>query len=300
MSTGETRITVVMITHNRRDETLSTLEQMTTLPDAVPIVVVDNASDDGTVEAIAQRYPQVKLMAATENLGAVGRNHGVRQVQTPYVAFCDDDTRWQAGALSRAADLLDAHPALGSVTGRCLVEPDLREDPITSELRESPVPGPDWLPGPALLGIMAGLTMVRVSAFLEVGGFCGRMWFGGEEELLALDLASHGWWMCWAEDVVIHHAPSPVRDTQRRRQLGIRNTLWTLWLRRPVRSALRRTGLILWSAPKDLATLAAVIEALRGTPWIFRERQVVPPSVEYGLRMLDEPQRLSVARRYVG
>jgi hypothetical protein len=57
------------------------------------------------------------------------------------VAFCDD-SRWQAGALTRAADLLDAHPGLASVTARILVEPDLREDPLTPELRHSPVPGP--------------------------------------------------------------------------------------------------------------------------------------------------------------
>jgi GT2 family glycosyltransferase len=296
----EGRVTVVMITHNRRDEALRTLSRMTALPDAAPIIVVDNASEDGTAEAIARSHPEVTLLAATENLGAIGRNHAVAEVRTPYVAFCDDDTQWQAGALTRAADLLDRYPALGSVTGRCLVEPQLREDPITSELRDSPVPGPEWLPGPALLGIMAGLTMVRVSAFREVGGFNERLWLGGEEELFALDLAARGWWMCWAEDVVIHHAPSPARDPRRRRQLGIRNTLWTLWLRRPVRSALRRTAAILRSAPKDIATLTAVLDALGGTPWVLRERKVVPRQVERGLVLLEEPQRTSVARRYVG
>jgi GT2 family glycosyltransferase len=297
---GEPRVTVVMITHNRREEALSTLDRMTTLPDAAPIIVVDNASEDGTAEAIARRFPEVELMAMAENLGATGRNHAMERVETPYAAFCDDDTRWQPGALTRAADLLDAHPGLGSVTGRCLVEPDLREDPITPELRDSPVPGPDWLPGPALLGIMAGLTTVRVSAFRDVGGFSTRMWLGGEEELFALDLAARGWWMCWAEDIVIHHAPSRARDPRRRRQLGIRNTLWTLWLRRPVRSALRRSGVVLGSAPKDAATLAAVAEALRGALWVIRDRRVVPPAVEHGLKLLEEPQRTSAARRYVG
>jgi hypothetical protein len=126
------------------------------------------------------------------------------------------------------------------------------------------------------------------------------MWLGGEEELFALDLAARGWWMCWAEDIVIHHAPSPARDPRRRRQLGIRNTLWTLWLRRPVRSALRRTAAILRSAPKDGATVLAVLEALAGTAWVLRERAVVPAEVERGLVLLEEPQRTSVARRYVG
>ncbi|MEV0108223.1 glycosyltransferase [Nocardia sp. NPDC050799] len=294
------RMTVVIITRDRRTQLLETLAHMTTLPDAAPIVLVDNASSDGTADAVADRFPSVGLVRASENLGAVARNIAVRRARTPYVAFCDDDTQWQPGALTRAADLLDAYPGLGSVTGRCLVAPDLREDPITPELRDSPVAGPDWLPGPALLGIMAGLSAFRVSAFTEVGGFSPRLWFGGEEELLALDLAAHGWWMCWIPDMVIHHAPSGKRDSTRRRGLGIRNTLWTLWLRRPVRSAARRTAVVLGSAPADRATAAAVLETLRGLPWVLRERKVVPPCVEEGLVRLEESQRRSPARRYVG
>lgn len=294
------RMTVVIITRDRRTQLLETLAHMTTLPDAAPIVLVDNASSDGTADAVAARFPSVELIRASENLGAVARNIAVGRVRTPYVAFCDDDTQWQPGALSRAADLLDEYPGLGSVTGRCLVEPDLREDPITPELRDSPVDGPEWLPGPALLGVMAGLSAFRVSAFTEVGGFSPRLWFGGEEELLALDLAAHGWWMCWIPDMVIHHAPSGKRDSTRRRGLGIRNTLWTLWLRRPIRSAVRRSAVVLRSAPADRATAAAVLETLRGLPWVLRERKVVPPQVEEGLVRLEESQRRSPARRYVG
>ncbi|APU20087.1 glycosyltransferase family 2 protein [Actinoalloteichus sp. GBA129-24] len=294
------RITVVIITRDRRDQLLETLAKMTALPDAAPIILVDNASTDGTADAVAAEYPEVELIRSTRNLGAIGRNLAVRRARTPYVAFCDDDTRWQPGVLTRAVTLLDRWPGLASVTGRCLVEPDLAEDPITPELRDSPVTGPGWLPGPALLGVMAGLSAFRVSAFTQVGGFSSRMWLGGEEELLALDLAALGWWMCWVEDMVIHHAPSRTRDARRRRQLGIRNTLWTLWLRRPLRSALRRSAAVLRSAPADLATAGAVAAALRGLPWVLRERRVVPTRVEAGLLLLEESQRRSTARRYVG
>ncbi|WP_026453430.1 glycosyltransferase family 2 protein, partial [Saccharomonospora iraqiensis] len=234
-----TAVTVVMITHNRRAEALRTLAAMTTLPDAAPVIVADNASTDGTADAVAERFPGVALLRCDRNLGALARNLAVRHVHTPYVAFCDDDTCWQPGALSRAAAVLDAHPPLASVTGRCLVEPDLTEDPIVPELRHSPVPGPDWLPGPALLGVLAALSAFRVTAFREVGGFSPRLWLGGEEELLALDLAAHGWWMCFDDGIVVHHAPSAARDPRRRRRLGIRNTLWTLWLRRPAATAAR-------------------------------------------------------------
>jgi GT2 family glycosyltransferase len=294
------RVTVVIITHNRRAELLRTLARMTALPDQAPVVVVDNASTDGTCDAVAELYGQVTLLPSTRNLASLGRNLAVRDVTTPYVAFCDDDTWWEPGALRRAADLLDAHPGLASVTARILVAPDLVEDPITPEMRDSPVPGPAWLPGPALLGVLAGASMFRVDAFRQVGGFSPWLWLGGEEELLAIDLAAHGWWMCWAEDVVIQHAPSTARDPRRRRQLGIRNTLWTAWLRRPLGSALRRTGVILRSIPRDWASVVAVAEALRGLPWVLQERRVIPPEVEHGLKLLEEPQRQSKARRYVG
>lgn len=294
------RVTVVIISRDRKVELLGTLDHMTALPDRAPVVVVDNGSTDRTAEAVTERFGQVTLLRSDRNLGALGRNLAVRDIDTPYVAFCDDDTRWQPGALTRAADLLDAHPGLASVTGRILVAPAMTEDPITPELRDSPVPGPAWLPGPALLGVLAGASMFRLTAFREVGGFSPRLWLGGEEELLALDLAAARWWMCWAPDVVVEHAPSKSRDPRRRRQLGIRNTLWTAWLRRPLPSALRRTATMLRSVPRDWASVVAVAEALAGLTWVLRDRRVVPPEVERGLRLLEEPQRHSPARRYVG
>lgn len=294
------RTTVVIITHNRRDELHRTLQWMTALPDAAPIMVVDNASTDGTADMVTTAFSSVTLIRAERNLGAVGRNLAVEKIRTRYVSFCDDDTRWQPGSLSKAVELLDEHPGLASVTGRCLVAPTLAEDPLTPELRHSPVPGPDWLPGPALLGVMAGLSTFRVTAFRQVGGFSPRMWLGGEEELLALDLAAAGWRMCWAEDVVIHHEPSISRDSGERRRLGIRNTLWTLLLRRPIPVALVRAAEVVRSAPTDTTTARAVRDALGGLPWVLRQRKVVPEEVEFGLRLLRDSQRTSKARRYVG
>ena len=132
--------------------------------------MADNGSTDGTSAMVEERFPRVVLLRLRENLGAVARNIAVRHVTTPYVLFCDDDTWWRPEAPDRAADLLDAHPRLASVTGLILVEPDRTEDPLTAELRKSPLPAPPWLPGPALLGILAGASMLRVRAFLKRAG----------------------------------------------------------------------------------------------------------------------------------
>ena len=296
----KTRIGLVVITRHRRRELLRTLRALETLPESPPIEVVDNASCDGTAEAVARAHPEVGLIRARTNLGAVGRNIGVEALPTPYVAFCDDDSWWEPGSLARAAELLDAHPSLGAVTARLLVEPSGQEDPLLPELRHSPLPRPDWLPGPALLGILAGASVLRVSAFQEVGGFSERLWLGGEEELLALDLASFGWWMCWDEQMVAHHQASQVRDPRQRRRQGIRNTLWTAWLRRPVGGALAHTRSVVRSLPVDRTSALALIEAVAGLPWVLEEHRTVPPHVEHGLRLLAAPREESSARRYVG
>ncbi|MFE4052098.1 glycosyltransferase family 2 protein [Streptomyces sp. YIM B13518] len=294
------RTTVVVITHNRRPELLRTLGELAGLPEEPPVVVTDNGSTDGTAEAVARRHPDVRLLRPGRNLGAVGRNLAVRDVRTPYVAFCDDDSWWSPGSLAGAADLLDRHPALGSVTARIIVEPDGTDDPIVRELRDSPLPGPPWLPGPALGSFLAAATVLRTDAFRTAGGFSPRLWLGGEEELLAADLAADGWWLTYAEHLTVHHQASAARDATLRRMHGIRNTLWFTWLRRPVRPALRRTLDLARTVPRDTASLRAFAEAAAALPWVLRERRVLPHEVESRLRLLDPAQRTSTARRYLG
>ncbi|WP_433544399.1 glycosyltransferase family 2 protein (plasmid) [Streptomyces sp. CA-294286] len=296
----DSRTTVVVITKDRREELLRTLRTLRELPERPRVVVTDNASRDGTAEAVARLFPEVQLLCPGENLGAVGRNLAVRHVRTPYVAFCDDDTWWEPGSLCRAADLLDAHPPLAAVTARIVVEPSGEEDPVVAELRDSPLPGPDWLPGPALGSFLAAATVIRADAFRGAGGFHPGLWLGGEEELLATDLLTQGHWLCYVPELTIHHAASKARDSTHRRVLGLRNTLWFTWLRRPWRSALRRTGHLLRTVPHDRPSLRAVAQAVQGLPWVLRQRAPVPAAIEARLVALEEARRHSTARRYVG
>jgi len=293
------RVAVVVITHQRREELLTAVARLLDLPERPHVVVVDNGSTDGTADAVRERFPDVELIASAENLGAVGRNVGVARLDTPYVAFCDDDTWWEPGSLRTAADALDAHPRLAVVTARILVEPGGREDPVVPELRDSPVRGADWLPGPALGSFLAGASVLRREAFLQVGGFSERLWLGGEEELMAGDLAAAGWELCYLPELTVHHQASRARDPHRRRRDGIRNTVWTTWLRRPLRPALRRTLHLLRTVPRDRVTALALADALRGLSWVLRERRVLPPHAEARFAALEQAQRRSTARRYV-
>jgi GT2 family glycosyltransferase len=294
------RTTVVVITHNRRAELLRTLRLLRDLPERPPVIVTDNASSDGTAAAVRRDFPDVLLLEPGVNLGAVGRNLAVRHVCTPYVAFCDDDTWWEPGSLRRAADLLDDRPALGAVTARIVVEPFGTEDPVVAELRESPLDGPDWLPGPALGSFLAAATVLRTDAFRGAGGFHPGLWLGGEEELLATDLLRQGWWLSYVEDLTVHHRASVLRDSTARRILGLRNTLWFTWLRRPLRPALRRTAHLMLTVPRDTASARAFARAAAGMPWVLRQRTPVTPEIERRLAALQRARRSSSARKYVG
>jgi GT2 family glycosyltransferase len=281
------RVSIVVISRNRRDELLENLGRLTRMPEAPSIVVVDNGSTDGSASAVAQLFPSIKLITSKNNLGAAGRNLGVAHTATPYVAFCDNDSWPESDHLRRAADVLDAHPRLAILSGRVLVGPENVEDPICQELEQSPVPVEPGMPGPPLLGFLAGASMVRRSAFLAAGGFEQRLQVGGEEELLAVDLAASGWWVCYDREYTVHHHPSPRRSHTDRRAKVVRNALWAAWLRRSRRGAVRRTA---WLASRwkwDRVTTVGVLNALAGLPWVLRNRRVVPQHVEAALEALD-------------
>jgi N-acetylglucosaminyl-diphospho-decaprenol L-rhamnosyltransferase len=280
------RVTVSVLTYNRAAELAVTLRRILEGCGGAPVLVVDNGSTDGTPEVVRSFAPRVRHVRLSHNQGAAGRNTGVLLAQTPYVALCDDDTWWAPGSLARAADALDDHAGLAIVTARVLVGPGQREDPTCAEMANSPLgPAPD-LPGSPILGFLAGASMVRRRAFLDAGGFEPRFFLGGEERLLAVDLASRGWSMVYVADAVVHHHPSRVRDTNARRELCARNALWFTWLRRPWRSALGETARVLRRAAGDGAVLRGALRALAGLPWVARRRHVVPLEIERALRLV--------------
>jgi GT2 family glycosyltransferase len=280
---------VVVLTHNRRDELLRTLDRMRQACEPAVTVVVDNASRDGTPDAVAARFPDVRVVRLPDNRGAAGRNAGVAALPTPYVAFCDDDTWWEPGMLARAADALDACPRLGLITGRVLVEPGGHVDRACFAMAASPLDDVPGVPGRAVLGFLCAATMVRRRAFLDAGGFEPRFFLGGEEALLAMDMAAAGWALTYLESVTVHHQPSPRRDGTQRRRLLLRNALWCAWLRRPLSAVVRLTASAVGACARDPRLTPALVSAVAGLPWILRERRVVPVDVERGLRALERP-----------
>jgi GT2 family glycosyltransferase len=290
-------VTVVIATRNRVDGLLEVLGVMRARPDPPPIIVVDNASTDGTAEAVAAQFPTVSVVRLDENLGAVARTVGVRQATTPYVAFADDDSTWAPGSLDRAARVLDGHPDVAVVAATVVVGPQRRLDPVCGLLATSPLSRPASFPGPRVLGFLACGAVVRRTAYLDVGGFDPLVWFLGEETVLAIDLARAGWWVAYRADVVAHHCPRPGRDRDGRRRLEVRNALITAWTRRSPGTAIRHTAALLRRSVRDRATRRGVVDAGRRWRDVLAARRPPPAALERDLRLLERQAAGQAARR---
>jgi GT2 family glycosyltransferase len=273
---------VVVLTRDRRDGVLATLDRLVELPERPEIVVVDDNSGDGTARAVARRHPDVRVVCMRRSGGASGRNAGVRALDTDLAALSDDDSWWAPGALSRACDVFAARSSLGLLQARILVGPDENMDPVCSAMAASPLAARPGLPGPAILGFVACGAVVRRTAFLDAGGFNPRFGIGGEERLLALDMATGGWELAYVDSVVAHHHPDADAARPGRRARTLRNDLWTTWLRRRLPGAAVDTVRLAAGAPGTCGP--ALLDALRGLPWVLAERSPLPPALDRAAR----------------
>jgi N-acetylglucosaminyl-diphospho-decaprenol L-rhamnosyltransferase len=200
-SPGQTTIDAVVVTHNNREQIRSCIQSMRS-SDEVEVTVVDNASFDGTVEAIADLG--VRVIGRDTNDGfAIGCNAGWRSGVAPFVLFVNPDVTIARDAIDALVAVLEESPAIGAVGPRIVGSngeleysqrrfPRLRStfaqalmlhrvlpkagwtDDVVRDpaLYEHPGP-PDWISGACL--------MTRREVLVTVGGFDERFFMYRED-----------------------------------------------------------------------------------------------------------------------
>jgi len=122
-------ISVVIVGWNAKRYLELCLESLAEAPPkrTMEILVVDNASIDGTSEMIQTRFPHVKLIRSAENLGfSKGNNLAIRQCRRRYIALVNPDVIVFPGCLDALADFLDQNPDVGNVGPR-VFNPDMTQ-----------------------------------------------------------------------------------------------------------------------------------------------------------------------------
>lgn len=120
-------IATIIVNYNGRELLDDCIASVLERPDdglSVEIVVVDNASSDGSVEYLRARYPSVRTIACDENKGfAAGNNVGIGESDSRHVLLLNSDARLCNDALRVMFDALEADPSIGQLGPR-LLNPD--------------------------------------------------------------------------------------------------------------------------------------------------------------------------------
>jgi len=94
----------------------------------IEVILIDNASRDGSVAHVQKHFPRVKTVVNDDNLGfAEGNNIGYRQAKGEYLLFINNDTRIKENAIAKLVTVLDSKPDIGGAQGKILLmdEPNM-------------------------------------------------------------------------------------------------------------------------------------------------------------------------------
>ena len=218
-------LSFIIVNWNTRDllrECLASISE-TAGPLTYEIIVVDNASSDGSQAMLAAEFPQVQLIANPENRG-FGRanNQGFAVMQGKYALLVNSDAVLTAGAVKKMWEFAEATPRAAIVCGQLLNADGSRQNSIASfptlltlatntSLLEYLFPG--RYPSkryehkvPLEVDSAIGACMlVRKKALDEVGFFDDRYFFFFEETDMAYAMRQAGWQTFQITDAVIYH-----------------------------------------------------------------------------------------------
>lgn len=205
-------ITFLISTFNRREVLLKTLAELRELDRRCGLVtetiVVDNASRDGTADAVANAFPQVQLIRQRTNLGACAKNAGLAVARGEFVIFLDDDSHPTVGSVRRMVQHFFADPRLGAA----IFDVTLPDGSHESSAYPSVV-----------IGCGTGF---RRAALQEVGGLPKDFFMQAEEYDLSLRLLESHWKIQRFDDLHVRHLKTPAaRIPTRTTRLDVRNNL---------------------------------------------------------------------------
>lgn len=232
-------LSVVVLSHNRREDLRRNLQSLCEMQDAASfeLIVVDNASTDGTREDLCElqsRRRGLTVLLADENLGvARGRNLGWARATRPYILNLDDDTQiglQDMGALLQAAA---ASESVGIVTPRIV-------DAATGALQNGCYAGKAREPA----NFAGACHLVRRQVWERVGELDPGCSFGGEEIDYSIRARAAGYsTVCLGDATARHHGTTRSGSAgRRRREQWVYNYTRVFFKHFPLRYALVFAG----------------------------------------------------------
>jgi len=237
-------VSIVSICWNRKTDIMESLKRIREIDyPNLEIIVVDNASTDGTPEMIAAEFPDVRLIKMYKNIGIEAYNIGFHNARGEYIVILDDDSFPQRDAIRRMVDKFERDPQLGVVAfdvRNFYDYDDVKNDAFEGTgqaLGETAATAENYLL--AFNGAGAG---VRRDLLEEVGFYPDEFFLYWNEQDTAFRILDRGYTIKFFADVVSYHKYSPTnRSSWRAPFYYTRNAFWLIWKNYPLEMAIPLT-----------------------------------------------------------
>ncbi len=284
-------LAVIILNYNTRDLLSDCLRSLQSQRDLhFKVCVVDNASQDGSADAVARHFPEVTLIRSLSNDGyAAGNNLGLQHFGFPhrprarYAMLLNPDTIVPPGALAKMTRFADAHPDVG-VVGPKLVLPDSKLDKACRRSFPTPEVSFYHLIGLSRLfpksrrfarynltfldenqqadvdSVVGACMLVRARAIQEVGLLDEQFFMYGEDLDWCLRIRQAGYRVVYYPGVVVQHVKRAASRHSRKAQYEFQRAMW-LFYKKHYRAA----------TPRAVDLLIRIGLALRGGIPLARE-----------------------------
>jgi hypothetical protein len=220
------RLSTIVVSWNTKEILAQCLDSLTAeqIEGGHEILVVDNASTDGSPEFVRERYPEIILLESGENLGfAKANNLALETCTGETILLLNPDTQVLPGALSSLLCFLETHPSAGTCGARllnpdgtlqfsCSPQPSLRSElqrllHLPGIRQDGYYPMEDWdVSAPRRVDTLLGAClMVRRSSFEQVGFLDAAFFMYSEEVDLCKRIRQKGWEIYWVPEAKVIH-----------------------------------------------------------------------------------------------
>lgn len=204
--TASMRASFVIVNYNRKDDLLMSLEKtkelIKSIAGAYEIIVVDNASNDGSAAAIREKFPDVAVIENPVNTGAPAWNLGFAAAKGNYFIIIDDDSHIEYG-LDEAVDYMDKNPNVGV---------------LALNITNGPYQTKDWgwKGNQELLGFFGCGAILRRETYKKVGGYADWIFLYVNEFEYGLRCIDKGYKIRYFENSSVNHRASAINRSNKR------------------------------------------------------------------------------------
>lgn len=263
-------VSIVILTWNRKNDLRETLGKIReTAYSPIEIIVVDNASTDGTAEMVSSEFPAVNYLRQSKNSGIAGYNVGFKAAGGEFVVALDSDSYPGFDAITNMVALFDKNRDTGCIAFDVRSHQNIRPfneavDEVTREVA----------------GYHGAGVGFRKELFEKAGYWFEPFFLYFNEMDHALNILKAGYKILHSTAVRAYHKSSPVqRGSSRASYFYVRNGLWLVWRHYPLRRMLPVTFYIIYLAVSEsfyqrtLVYLVALRDAFKVSSKIIAERE---------------------------